>query len=95
MRQRDHLWKKVANAIATEVASGRWPLGSIVPGEIRLAGDYGVSRDTVRRAMQELVRAGLFERTQHVGTRVISRGSSVGFLHEITSLKVIDEIGNR
>ena len=94
MRQR-LLWEKVAKRIAARIASGKWSVGTVLPGEIELAKEFDVSRDTMRRALAELVKSGLVERKKHVGTRVLSHGNSVGFLHEITSLRGIDEYGNQ
>jgi DNA-binding GntR family transcriptional regulator len=89
------LWEKVAKRIAGRIASGKWGVGTVLPGEIELAKEFDVSRDTMRRALNELVKSGLIERRKHAGTRVLSHGNSVGFLHEITSLRGIDEYGNQ
>ncbi len=89
------LWEKIAKRIAARIASGKWSVGTILPGEVDLAREFDVSRDTMRRALKELVKAGLVERKKHAGTRVLSHGNSVGFLHEITSLRGIDEYGNQ
>lgn len=35
--------------------SGALPVDARLPGELELADQYGVSRDTIRRAIQELV----------------------------------------
>lgn len=49
---------------------GAFEVGSAIPAERRLAGDMGVSRPTLRAAIDELVREGLLSRRQGSGTFV-------------------------
>ncbi|MGA0068420.1 MAG: GntR family transcriptional regulator, partial [Miltoncostaeaceae bacterium] len=48
-------------AIASNLASGRWPPGSLLPSERALAEELGVSRTTLRHALKELADAGVLE----------------------------------
>ena len=48
------------------------PVGSAIPGERTLAPELGVSRTTLREAIDELVRRGLLDRQQGRGTVVVS-----------------------
>ncbi len=95
MRKPLKLWEKTARTLARMVAAGHWPVGTIIPPEVELAKTYKVSRDTMRKAIGSLVKSGLFERTPHVGTRVVSHSQSVGFLNEFSSLRDIDRFGNQ
>jgi DNA-binding GntR family transcriptional regulator len=52
------LYERVASGIRAAIAAGRYPPGSILPGELELAVEYGVGRKTVREALAELERAG-------------------------------------
>ena len=45
------IWHKVAEEISLQVSLGKWPVGSIIPGEIELAKQFNVSRDTMRKAL--------------------------------------------
>lgn len=54
------------------ILSGRLQPGSKLQGELAYARQYGVSRVTVRRAMEALRREGLIERRAGVGTRVLA-----------------------
>lgn len=48
--------------------------GKLLPDEVTLARDFGVSRNTLRAAIERLVREGLLVRTRRVGTRVLRGG---------------------
>lgn len=68
-------------AIASNLASGRWPPGSLLPGERALAEELGVSRTTLRHALKELADAGVLEpapqRGWFVARAYISEGPNV------------------
>lgn len=53
------------------ILSGRLPPGRKLPGEIKLAEKHGVSRVTVRRAMEALRESGLVARKPGLGTVVL------------------------
>ena len=55
------------------ILSGRLPPGRKLPGEIKLAEQHGVSRVTVRRAMEALREAGMVERRPGLGTVVLEQ----------------------
>jgi DNA-binding GntR family transcriptional regulator len=65
------LYYQLAQAIESAIAGGSLPSGSRLENEILLAQRYGLSRPTVRRAVQELVDKGLLVRKRGVGTQVI------------------------
>jgi DNA-binding GntR family transcriptional regulator len=65
------LYFQLAQAIENAIAGGNLPSGSKLENEILLAQRYGLSRPTVRRAVQELVDKGLLVRKRGVGTQVI------------------------
>jgi DNA-binding GntR family transcriptional regulator len=66
------LYHQVARQLEESISAGRLAKGEFLPGEIELAGRWGVSRPTARRAIQELVDAGLLVRRRGVGTQVVS-----------------------
>jgi DNA-binding GntR family transcriptional regulator len=49
------LWQQVADDLRADMDSGELATDARLPGELDLADQYGVSRDTIRRAIQELV----------------------------------------
>jgi len=56
--------------IMEKIKSRYWAPGEIIPGEEKLAEEYGCSRMTVNRAVRELAECGVVERKRKSGTRV-------------------------
>ena len=56
------LHHQVRNDLSEQLRSQRWRPGAALPGEFELCRHYGVSRGTIRHALQELRREGLIER---------------------------------
>lgn len=73
MTLRTSLSRSLAATLEREILSGRWPTGSKLPTERELVTRMGVSRQTVREALEELERAGLIIRRQGSGTYVAER----------------------
>ncbi|AXY00761.1 FadR/GntR family transcriptional regulator [Vibrio alfacsensis] len=64
---------QVAREIARGILSGKLPQGSILPGEMALCEQFGISRTALREAVKLLTSKGLLESRPKVGTRVINR----------------------
>ena len=62
---------QVAQQIQGAIETGALPPGVQLGNEITLAKDLGLSRPTVRKAIQELVVTGLLVRRRGVGTQVV------------------------
>ena len=56
--------------LSDAIRSGRYRPGALLPTEAEFAAEFGVSRITIRRALDELARANLIERQQGKGTFV-------------------------
>lgn len=65
------LHRRVALAVRRRIASGELPIGGMLPPEIELARELGVSRNTMRAGLDALVREGLLERRRGKGTVVV------------------------
>lgn len=65
------LHQQVTNALLTRIESGELPVGAMLPPELELARQFGVSRHTMRAGLDALVRAGLIERQRGRGTVVV------------------------
>lgn len=88
----DPLYKQVRDLIANRIASGMWQAGAMLPNEIDLARELGVSSGTVRKAMEVLEKERLLRRQQGKGTFVADHTSdelSVRFSN------IRDEAGHR
>jgi DNA-binding GntR family transcriptional regulator len=66
------LWEIVSVRMQEAIESGSIPVGSRIENEVSLSERIGVSRPTMRRAMQELVDRGLVVRRPGAGTQVVA-----------------------
>lgn len=66
------LYFQVAEQLQRQIEQGGLPAGTMLENEIALAGQLGVSRPTMRRAIGFLVDRGLVVRKRGVGTQVIT-----------------------
>lgn len=66
--------EQVQQQIRETITDGTWPAGTKIPSENKLAELYGVSRVTVRAAIQRLASMGLLESRQGGGTFVCNPG---------------------
>ncbi|MEV0414343.1 GntR family transcriptional regulator [Streptomyces sp. NPDC050448] len=78
------LYFQVAVRLEELISGGELPAGSRLENEVALAGDLGLSRPTMRQAIQHLVDKGLLVRKRGVGTQVVH--SRVRRQVELTSL---------
>lgn len=65
------LYFQLAQQLEAAIEQGRLAPGSLLGNEIELAGRLGLSRPTVRQAIQSLVDKGLLVRRRGVGTQVV------------------------
>ena len=72
------LYAQLMDRIRQDILQGIYPVGNRIPAEYELEERYGVSRVTVRRALQELTGAGMLERKQGKGTFVAQPKRDVG-----------------
>jgi DNA-binding GntR family transcriptional regulator len=66
------LYHQLAAELRRAISEGRLPKGGFLENELDLADTWQLSRPTVRRAIQELVAAGLLVRQRGVGTQVVN-----------------------
>jgi GntR family transcriptional regulator len=64
------LYLQMKEALTERVASGYWPPGTLLPSEIALAQEYGVSQGTIRKALDAMANERLVVRHQGRGTEV-------------------------
>ena len=63
-------WKDIREELERRIAVREWAPGATLPGEETLAVEFGASRATVNRAMQDLAARGLIERKRKAGSKV-------------------------
>lgn len=78
------LYFQVSSRLEGAIHSGTIPAGARLENEIAIAQRLGLSRPTVRRAIQELVAKGLLVRRRGIGTQVVQ--GQVTRQVELTSL---------
>ncbi len=78
------LYFQVSTRLQSAIQSGAIPAGARLENEISIAEQLGLSRPTIRRAIQELVDKGLLVRRRGIGTQVVQ--GSVTRQVELTSL---------
>ncbi len=80
------LYYQLSQLLRGAIDDGVLPAGTRLDNEITLADRLGLSRPTMRRALQELVDAGLLVRRRGVGTQVVqphvSRSMALTSLHD-------------
>lgn len=79
------MYIKIQKDISNKIQTGTYPVGDTIPNEIDLAKAYGVSRPTIRQAIQPLVDQGLLERRKKRGTIVCPPKIDQGFTQKIDS----------
>lgn len=83
-------YRQVAQTLISEIRSGRYPVGDLMPTEMDLCAQFGASRFTVREAIKQLVELGLVSRQAGVGTKVIGdepRASYRQVMQDISDLR--------
>ncbi len=65
-------WEAVAGQISRHIHEGRFA-GGYLPAERQLAEQFGVTRPTLRRALQSLSEAGMLESRPGVGTKLVEK----------------------
>ncbi len=75
------LYQQLANRLRQQIASGVFRPGDRLPSEDALCEEYGISRITVRAALDQLVDAGLLWRKRGKGTFVTKRQVDHELIH--------------
>jgi GntR family transcriptional regulator len=75
------LYEEVHQRITQALAAGQWKPGQLIPSEIELARQFGVSKGTVRRALDDLVAEKILVRRQGRGTFVATHSQDRAMYH--------------
>ena len=77
------LYTQIRDDLVAKIEDGTYPPGTTIPSELELAESYGVSRPTVRQALQLLSEDGVVDRRRRRGTVVVDRRSDRHFVDQI------------
>ena len=80
------LYVQLAQTIGDRIASGVYPVGSLLPTEAELGLSFSVSRYTVRQAIGHLRSQGLVSARKGVGTRVEAQIAEPSYTQSMRSL---------
>lgn len=72
------LYMQIQTSLLDAIQNGQYEPGAQVPSELEIASDYGVSRMTARKALDELVGKGILYRRKGKGTYVTDGVVSYG-----------------
>lgn len=78
-------YQLVEQTLLTRIQDGTYPEGSLIPKETELIAEFGVSRPTIRQAIQELVDQGYLEKKRKRGTLVRRTKIAQEFTHVLQS----------
>ena len=75
------LYMQIKDLLAARIGRGDWLPGSMIPSEVQLARELGVSQGTVRQAITELVEKNILTRKQGRGTFVSTHDEDRALFH--------------
>lgn len=67
------LYAELAETLRRQIGEGLYPVGGVLPSEIALSTQHGLSRFTARAALATLERQGYLKRRARIGTVVVAR----------------------
>jgi len=84
---------EITRQLLDGIASGRFPLGTLLPTEFELCEQFNASRYTIRAVLQELQEQGLVSRRKNVGTRVEALRPKAVFRPTLASVDDLVQFG--
>ena len=85
-QNRQPRYAQIAAQLQTDIHTGRYPVGSLLPTERELCHRYACSRHTARDALRVLAERGMVARRQGSGTVVMSARASGRYVQSVESL---------
>jgi DNA-binding GntR family transcriptional regulator len=90
-RQQAPLYATLARHLTDAIAAGTYPVGTLLPTELELGAQHGMSRQTVREALRQLTTMGILLRQPGVGTWVQREPSPVRYTHSVNSFADLEQ----
>ncbi len=93
------LYHQVYSILRNKILSGELPHGAMLPGELEIVRQFGVSRITAKRALNDLAALGLVARERGRGTRVtlherspLVHGNAEGLFENLLAMGLDTEV---
>lgn len=83
---------RIAGEVRARIDAGEWPVGTVLPTEAELAGEFGVSRPSVREALSALQFAGYVQPRRRRGTVVLSASPVPGAARHVRAVNTLAEV---
>lgn len=83
-------YQAIFRSIRQQIFDGIYPIGSLLPSEHEFAKSFGVSRETIRKALVLLLENGYIQKIQGKGSIVLDRRQYSFPLSEISSFKELN-----
>ncbi|WP_034293550.1 GntR family transcriptional regulator [Herbaspirillum sp. RV1423] len=80
-------YAELAQQIIDEIGTGKFTIGATLPSEIDLSTQYGVSRSTMRSALQRVQELGLISRRKRAGIRIEALKPRHGYEQSISNVE--------
>jgi GntR family transcriptional regulator len=80
-------YAELADQLIQAIGDGTFEVGSSLPSELDLSAQYGVSRATVRSALEKVQELGLISRRKRAGIRVEASKPRVAFEQSMSNLE--------
>ena len=81
------LYRRVSQMLIDQIAAGEIAVGTVLPKELDFARQLGVSRVTLRQALDILEKGGVIQRVRKVGTKVIARAMAASYVQHMDGLE--------
>jgi len=86
-------YARIARDLTQRIAAGEYAVGGLLPTELQLCAQYGVSRHTMRAAIEQLQQSGLVSRRKKAGTRVEAAVPHTQYRQTLGSLHDLMQFG--
>ena len=87
-------YKRVANALISQIKSGEYTVDSYLPTERELCESFSVSRHTTREALRVLEDKGLITRRQGSGSKVVATTPPIRYEQNVQNIDDLMQHGN-
>ncbi len=76
----------VARSLCDHINADRYPIGTLLPTEVALCQQFGVSRTTLREAIRWLSDRGMVSARRGIGTMVLAKQPATRYVHAVDSI---------